>query len=107
MKKSSIQEVFENNRDLLNRVKNAKDIKRYYIDDGDILLTRIGDTNNAVSIKLDEYMSVDLNDKGKIVGFCIMDFKKWNKMASSFKEEKIRTVDSIATASLGSMALAF
>jgi uncharacterized protein YuzE len=60
----------------------GKEIKMAYDDEGDILDISIGDPEKAISREVEEDLFLRVNPvSGEVVGFSILNFRKWFKDA--------------------------
>lgn len=92
------KQIFENNKDLLERLDN-KDFEAEFIKKDDVFLMRIGKpTSSYDSIDIDDFMTIHYDSETfKITGFTIpyvKEFVKNTALIMRITEEKERELDS-------------
>ena len=69
----------------------GKEIKMAYDDEGDILDISIGDPEKAISKEVEEDLFLRVNPvSGEVVGFSILNFRKWFKDTKDIKTLPIK-----------------
>jgi uncharacterized protein YuzE len=69
----------------------GKEIKIAYDDEGDILDISIGDPEKAISKEVEDDFFLRVNPaSGEVVGFSILNFRKWFKDAKDIKTLPIK-----------------
>ena len=69
----------------------GKEIKIAYDDEGDILDISIGDPEKAISKEVEDDFFLRVNPaSGEVVGFSILNFRKWFKDAKNIKTLPIK-----------------
>jgi len=69
----------------------GKEIKMAYDDVGDILDISIGDPEEAISREVEEDFFLRVNpESGEVVGFSILNFRKWFKDSKDIKTLPIK-----------------
>ena len=69
----------------------GKEIKMAYDDAGDILDISIGDPEKAISREVEEDFFLRVNPvSGEVVGFSILNFRKWFKDSKDIKTLPIK-----------------
>jgi len=69
----------------------GKEIKMAYDDTGDILDISIGDPEKAISREVEEDFFLRVNPvSGEVVGFSILNFRKWFKDSKDIKTLPIK-----------------
>ena len=69
----------------------GKEIKIAYDDEGDILDVSIGDPEKAISKEVEDDFFLRVNPaSGEVVGFSILNFRKWFKDAKDIKTLPIK-----------------
>ena len=64
----------------------GKEIRMVYDDEGDILDISIGEPEEAISKEVEDDLFIRINPiSGEIVGFSILNFRKWFKDAKDTK----------------------
>ncbi len=64
----------------------GKEIRMAYDDEGDILDVSLGDPEEATSKEVEDDFFLRVNPiSGEVVGFSIINFRKWFKDAKDFK----------------------
>jgi uncharacterized protein YuzE len=69
----------------------GKEIKMAYDDEGDILDISIGDPEKAISKEVEDALFLRVNPvSGEVVGFSILNFRKWFKDTKDIKTLPIK-----------------
>lgn len=69
----------------------GKEIRRAYDDEGDILDISMGDPEEAISKEIEDDFFLRVNSvSGEVVGFSILNFRKWFKDAKDIKTLPIK-----------------
>ncbi len=69
----------------------GKEIKMAYDDEGDILDISIGDPEKAISKEVEDDFFLRVNpDSGEVVGFSVLNFRKWFRDAKDIKTLPIK-----------------
>lgn len=69
----------------------GKEIRMAYDDEGDILDVSIGDPEKAISNEVEDDFFLRVNPvSGEVVGFSILNFRKWFKGAKDIKTLPIK-----------------
>jgi len=69
----------------------GKEIRRAYDDEGDILDISMGDPEKAISKEIEDDFFLRVNSvSGEVVGFSILNFRKWFKDAKDIKTLPIK-----------------
>ena len=64
----------------------GKEIRRAYDDEGDVLDISMGDPEEAISKEIEDDFFLRVNSvSGEVVGFSILNFRKWFKDAKDIK----------------------
>ncbi|MCR4321644.1 MAG: DUF2283 domain-containing protein [Candidatus Brocadiaceae bacterium] len=64
----------------------GKEIRIVYDEEGDILDVSIGEPENAISKEVEDDFSLRIKpDSGEVIGFSILNFRKWFKDAKDIK----------------------
>jgi len=69
----------------------GKEIRMAYDDEGDILDISMGDPEKAISKEIEDDFFLRVNSvSGEVVGFSILNFRKWFKDAKDIKTLPIK-----------------
>ncbi|MBT9538052.1 MAG: DUF2283 domain-containing protein [Thermodesulfovibrionales bacterium] len=69
----------------------GKEIRMAYDDEGDILDISMGDPEKAISKEIEDDLFLRVNSvSGEVVGFSILNFRKWFKDAKDIKTLPIK-----------------
>ena len=69
----------------------GKEIKMAYDDEGDVLDISIGDPEKAISKEVEKDLFLRVNPgSGEVVGFSILNFRKWFKDTKDIKTLPIK-----------------
>lgn len=64
----------------------GKELRMVYDEEGDVLAISLGQPEEAISKEIDEDFFLRLKpDSGEVVGFSILNFRKWFKNAKDVK----------------------
>jgi len=109
MNKQILKDLFDNNRNLLERVKKEQ-ASFSYLKEDDVLLVNIGRRKLSVGVNVDDNLIVHYDPKTyKIVGFTIPFYKNWlkenkNKARNNKIEEEENRIDTIASSSMSRLS---